>query len=130
MMPLRNIKYGLIFQIYQSALKLGANYIFYAAKLQKKSDIYKYIAVFIHFSSNSPQIRRAPLLLMFNAHLFIRSLPNSLFYLSSVGGQSVEIISQYPPLSGPTRRRMPADRNFAIAFATARREISNLSAIS
>ena len=25
----------------------------------KKSDIYKYIAVFIYFSSNSPQIRRA-----------------------------------------------------------------------
>ena len=42
----------------------------------------------------------------------------------------VGIISQWPPLSGPTRRRMPTDCNFAIVFATARREISNLSAIS
>ncbi len=44
--------------------------------------------------------------------------------------RSVEIISQRPPLSGPTRHRMPADCNFAIALATARREIPKLSAIA
>ena len=31
-----------------------------ALDVTKKSDIYKYIAVFIYFSSNSLQIRRAP----------------------------------------------------------------------
>ena len=40
------------------------------------------------------------------------------------------IISQWPPLSGPTRRRKPSACNFAIAFAIARREIPIVSAIS
>ena len=43
-----------------------------ALDVTKKSDIHKYIAVFIYFSSNSLQFRRAPLLLTFNAHSLIR----------------------------------------------------------
>lgn len=49
---------------------------------------------------------------------------------SSPTHRSMGIISQWPPLSGPTRRRMPASRNLWIARVTFLRSMPILSAIS
>ena len=55
---------------------------------------------------------------------------HSFISLSSPAQWAVGIISQWPPLSGPTRRMIPASRNLRIARVTFLRSMPILSAIS
>ena len=61
--------------------------------------------------------------------LILMNFPR-LFISPRSAHRSAGIISQCPPLSGPTRRRMPAPRNLWIARVTFLRSMPILSAIS